>query len=270
MCLVRMSSDSESDGEKRMRFTTTNDFENGQWQQGEFYYTKQRQGRTLNKEEQIYGVFDESDSDQETRRGGNRSRGGNGSNKRRRNQKGHGPTTTPALNSQPVTFVSGGGGGSGTTNQTDIPVTPVDETSQAFHRIIQSVQSAPPPTTNADFRDMVHTFTSNTVTPSHPTKKLPPPPSATTIGQWEKHTKGIGKKLLQKMGFTGRLGAKETGICESVTVKVRPAQLGLGYGDFVESSTLEENRRLEADLTGKEYVPVGGGGKKGEVWGGRG
>eukprot|EP01042_Synura_sphagnicola_P000827 gene827-919_t len=42
------------------------------------------------------------------------------------------------------------------------------------------------------------------------------------IGNWEKHTKGIGKKLLEKFGFTGRLGAKETGITAAIEVKVRP------------------------------------------------
>eukprot|EP01035_Chromulina_nebulosa_P019180 gene19180-25026_t len=51
------------------------------------------------------------------------------------------------------------------------------------------------------------------------------------LGAWEKHTKGIGRKLLEKFGFKGRLGAKEDGIGKAIEVSVRPAGLGLGFGD---------------------------------------
>jgi tuftelin-interacting protein 11 len=50
------------------------------------------------------------------------------------------------------------------------------------------------------------------------------------LGSWEKHTKGIGSKLLQKFGFTGRLGAKESGIDKAIEVTVRPVNVGLGFG----------------------------------------
>jgi hypothetical protein len=52
------------------------------------------------------------------------------------------------------------------------------------------------------------------------------------LGSWEKHTKGIGSKLLQKFGFTGRLGAKETGIDKAIEVTVRPVNVGLGFGNL--------------------------------------
>lgn len=52
-----------------------------------------------------------------------------------------------------------------------------------------------------------------------------------SFAEWEKHTKGIGSKLLQKFGFTGRLGAREDGISKAIEVTVRPTNQGLGFGE---------------------------------------
>ena len=75
------------------------------------------------------------------------------------------------------------------------------------------------------------------------------------IGKWEKHTKGIGMKLLSKMGFKSGegLGAERKGISRVVEVKVRPTNLGLGFGDFQEATQLKENKELESELHGKEF-----------------
>ena len=90
-----------------------------------------------------------------------------------------------------------------------------------------------------------------------PAKKDP------NLGTWEKHTKGIGMKLLAKMGYkgSGGLGSKrrqaeqKTGISRALQVKVRPANLGLGYGGFKEASTLKVNRQLEAQVRGEVQPP---------------
>lgn len=84
---------------------------------------------------------------------------------------------------------------------------------------------------------------------------VPPQPRPANLdskfGDWEKHTKGIGLKLMKKMGFTGRLGKHETGVTRQMEVKVRPGMMGLGFGDFKEATTLKVNREIEADRQGK-------------------
>ena len=49
------------------------------------------------------------------------------------------------------------------------------------------------------------------------------------IGLFERHTKGIGSKLLQKMGYKGkRIRKLEHGSVEPIHIESR---LGLGYND---------------------------------------
>jgi len=106
------------------------------------------------------------------------------------------------------------------------------------------------------------------------------------IGSWEKHTKGIGMKLMAKMGYkgSGGLGKKlgensstktgdnasaskaETtkeeegtdkdrlkGISRPIEVVVRPLNLGLGYGSFKEATKLKANQRIEAEVRGIDW-----------------
>jgi hypothetical protein len=51
-------------------------------------------------------------------------------------------------------------------------------------------------------------------------------------GKWTKHTSGFGSAILQKHGFTGRLGSKEDGIALPVTTDgAQTNSKGLGYVD---------------------------------------
>ncbi len=56
------------------RFDVDNDFEGGEWIDGEFYYKNKRQKRQQTAEDRIYGVFAENSSDEEGGRRGRRSR----------------------------------------------------------------------------------------------------------------------------------------------------------------------------------------------------
>ena len=51
------------------------------------------------------------------------------------------------------------------------------------------------------------------------------------VGSFEKHTRGIGSKLMTKMGYEGKgLGKHAQSIVEPIMVEERPKYLALGYG----------------------------------------
>ena len=51
------------------------------------------------------------------------------------------------------------------------------------------------------------------------------------ISSFEKHTRGIGSKLMSKMGYEGKgLGKHAHGIIEPIMVEEMPKYSGLGYG----------------------------------------
>ena len=70
----------------------------------------------------------------------------------------------------------------------------------------------------------------------------------TDLGSWQKHTKGIGLKYLQKFGFSGRLGLREDGIARPVEAEVHTGTQGLGFSNKSKSKQVTAKReRVEED-----------------------
>jgi len=70
------------------------------------------------------------------------------------------------------------------------------------------------------------------------------------VASWEKYTKGVGSRLLQRMGWSGKggLGPDGKGRAAPIEVKLRPKQLGIAFGGFVEETG--EMRRARAKESG--------------------
>jgi hypothetical protein len=70
-----------------------------------------------------------------------------------------------------------------------------------------------------------------------------------SFGVFERHTKGIGLKLLRKMGYKGGgLGIDGQGIIQQLEVEGRPRYVGLGYGEREFSKALEEEDSSSKEL----------------------
>lgn len=157
-----------------------------------------------------------------------------------------------AKGSRNVRFANGAGGpgfvpSTSTITESTSPVQEEeDDNAKKFHSLLHVPAESK---RNEDFKKMLAAREPPVIS------KEANPEALQKVGTWEKHTKGFGKKMLEKFGFKGRLGAKEQGVSASIEVKVRPGTIGLGFGDFAESSSLESNKKLAAEVQGKDYVP---------------
>ncbi|GLJ45206.1 hypothetical protein SUGI_0951530 [Cryptomeria japonica] len=215
------------------RFGVENDYVDGQWIGGEFYYRKRKEKRSQTKDDVLYGVFDESDSDEE------------GSSKRRRRD-----VIKKGDLTKPVNFVSTGTvmpseeidkkveekdeGMLGTSAGLGFKPNDKDDTREqdnflptAFGRIIKEGAERRE-------RERDRDRSKGSIGKGKESAGV----GNGMIGTFEKHTKGIGMKLLEKMGYKGGgLGKNEQGIALPIEAKLRPKNMGMGFNDFNEVST---------------------------------
>jgi tuftelin-interacting protein 11 len=228
------------------KFGMDNDFVDGQWIGGEFYYRKRKQKRHQTKEEVLYGFESDSDAEEES------------SKRRRRDVIKKGDL------SKPVNFVSTGTVmPSEEIDKKEVQVTNEEEdgpkaglgATSADSRMglglgFKGNEKVAPQDQNDDFlpsalgkkikegverrekeRDRSMTCTGK----SRATAGIGV--GNADVGEFEKHTKGIGMRLLEKMGYKGGgLGKNEQGIAVPIEAKLRPKNMGMGFNDFRETS----------------------------------
>ncbi|KAI3471321.1 hypothetical protein Pfo_027984 [Paulownia fortunei] len=232
------------------RFGMDNDYEDGQWIGGEFY-GKRRQKHAQTKDDILYGVFAAGDSDSD-------SHDGLGSKKRRKN------LAKKTDYTKPVNFVSTG---------SVMPSQEIDRNTKEDNEVLDE-GDVKPAGLGLGFGSASSRNVTREVAYAHEDKnedddflpsvfgkkikegaqlrrerekeksmlankssqagrrELDP----TGVGAFEKHTKGIGMRLLEKMGYKGGgLGKNEQGIVAPIEAKLRPKNMGMGFNDYKEA-----------------------------------
>ncbi|KAK9139171.1 hypothetical protein Scep_008852 [Stephania cephalantha] len=249
------------------RFGTENDYEGGQWIDGEFYYRnrKEKKKRLQTKDDVLYGVFAESDSDADD----------DSSKKRRRGDL----SSKKADFSKPVNFVSTGtfmpnpekseksdfdAENSNENDQFNDPVEGNSGLGLGFKSGLGlgfregspkgDVKTAELDGEDGGFDDFLPTEFGREIkeralrrekarresmlVKKSGQKSRKREVDAGDVGEFEKHTKGIGLKLLEKMGYKGGgLGKNEQGIVAPIEARLRPKNMGMGYNDYKESKS---------------------------------
>lgn len=255
--------------EGRERFDMENDFEGGQWIDGEFYYRRRKERAAQTRDDAIYGTFAVGSSDSDSDGGGRRSR------KRRRGDL----ISKPDL-SKPVQFVSTGivmpsqeidqnaaedarnppadnpnasqGLGYGLGFSTDSKeresgsgdVEKEDEGNflpTAFGRRIKEGAQRRQKEKEKEMEMERERESSRSTRKSLGRRDVT---GTDEIGKFESHTKGIGLKLLKMMGYKegSGLGKNKQGIVAPIEAKLRPKNMGMGFNDYKEAKmqVLEE------------------------------
>eukprot|EP00252_Welwitschia_mirabilis_P014179 TRINITY_DN31237_c0_g1_i1.p1 TRINITY_DN31237_c0_g1~~TRINITY_DN31237_c0_g1_i1.p1 ORF type:complete len:862 (+),score=167.71 TRINITY_DN31237_c0_g1_i1:180-2765(+) len=233
------------------RFGMENDFEGGQWIGGEFYYKKRKEKVQQTKDQVLYGVFNDSDSDEEDF---------DGFSKRKKKRKGDLITKNDLT--KPVNFVSTGsvrpseqlekkseenerendsfrgGLGLGSAEGAGLGFRGSEQASK------QAVEDEFLPTAfGKKIKENVERREREKKEKEKEKDRMVSSKSRvfgnSDIGEFEKHTKGIGLKLLEKMGYKGGgLGKNQQGIAVPIEAKLRPRNMGMGFNDFKEASSV--------------------------------
>lgn len=248
-------------------FGTEKDFENGHWgNDGEFYGKRRDKRPAQTKDDVLYGVFASGDSDS--------SDGGGGSRKRRKELSKKATDFT-----KPVSFVSIGtvmptqeidrntkednsNNGSGLgfasssglgfgANGADVDMQEEEEEDDADEdNFLPTALGKKIKTAAQQRRDKEREEKLKSSKKNSSSKK--------DVGQFEQHTKGIGKKLLEKMGYKGGgLGKNAQGIVAPIEAKLRPKNMGMGFNDYKEVTLPTLKELVDEKNKKKGGLPLG-------------
>eukprot|EP00736_Rhodelphis_marinus_P005870 Rmarinus@m.3507 len=211
-------------------FSMDRDFEGGVFVGNEFYFEKKKAKRKMTKNDHVYGIFNEFDDSE-----------GEVDPKRSRLQ-------------QPVSFVSGGTtGGTAGDKQEDTSKGGLGTNQTSERSGLGSTASTTTPSADHSAPPAPTPFVSSRSRP--PARgRFGFAGTRDSVDQdfasFEKHTKGIGSKLLAKMGYKAGmgLGKQGEGIAEPIQVKMRPKGIGVGYGGFDEKTEQQKRHAMEQDM----------------------
>ncbi|XP_060199510.1 septin and tuftelin-interacting protein 1 homolog 1-like [Lycium barbarum] len=248
------------DYQEMERFGMENDYEDGQWINGEFYYGKRKEkNKVQTKDDVLYGVFASGDSDSDYE--------GSSSKKRKK-----GGLSSKADLTKPVSFVSTG---------TVMPNEEIDLNSKEENdeKLIEEESNKG---SGLGFGTNSSSIDSNadeieSFLPSAFGRKIKEgalkrekerekekekekskksselgrrEPGGDNVGGFEKYTKGIGMKLLEKMGYKGGgLGKNQQGITAPIEAKLRPKNMGMGFNDYKETTSAPALKELDEKKT---------------------
>ncbi|KAL8152651.1 hypothetical protein V2J09_010411 [Rumex salicifolius] len=241
------------------RFGMENDFDDGQWIGGEFYYRKRKEKPVQTKEDVLYGYLSSDDDDDD----------GGFSRKKKKGLK------TKADFTKPVHFVSTGtvlpnkeidqqakeakneeddyrpglGLGAGSSAGFGLGFTSSSvknrEAGKDEHVAKEEDEGSFLPSEFGKIikegakqrmeRSMKSVKSKSDVGGSRKQSEF----LGSDAGTFEKHTKGFGQKMLEKMGHKGGgLGKYGQGIVAPLEAKLRPKNMGMGFNDYQESKNL--------------------------------
>ncbi|KAF3436707.1 hypothetical protein FNV43_RR19454 [Rhamnella rubrinervis] len=237
------------DYQEMERFGMDNDYDDGQWIGGEFYYRKRKDKPVQTKDDVVYGIFaadsDEEDDDYPS------------SSKKRRNRD---LSRKPDL-TKPVNFVS-----TGTVmpeeeinnfKQQNDDIHPGNDTLEPV--LVWGLVSGLPLLDKGgshEEREREKLKQHNKSLSQSQGGGGRQQSNSGDVGVFEKHTKGIGMKLLEKMGYKGGgLGKNQQGIVAPIEAKLRPKNMGMGFNDYKETEKLSALKELEMNSKAKA-LPV--------------
>ncbi|KAJ8556023.1 hypothetical protein K7X08_022781 [Anisodus acutangulus] len=232
------------DYQEMEKFGMDNDYEDGQYINGEFYYRKRKEkNKVQTKDDVLYGVFASGDSDSDYE-------GSSSTSKKLKK----GVCSTKTDLTKPVNFVSTG---------IVMPNEEIDQNSKEENddKIISEEESNKVSGGANNNADEVENFLpsafgrkikegalkrekerekekSMLVAKRFSSESGRKEPGGGDAGGFEKHTKGIGMKLLEKMGYKGGgLGRNQQGITAPIEAKLRPKNMGMGFNDYKETTS---------------------------------